>query len=306
MFPAAELSQVCFHGVAPPILGANLRARSGRGAFGVAGMTARSGERSRPPEMEMDPFIGWMLERAGLDRRAYRAAAMQRRVPACLRQLRVGDAGAARRLLERKPELLPFALSTVLIGVSDFFRDAPVFDFLREGVLPELLARKPDGPRVCSVGASGGHELYSVAMLLAEAGAGEGGELRGVDCRSEATERAAAGVFSADDMAAVEPGRRARFFEPRGERWVARPELRRRMCWETADLFAFGGRGEWDLILFRNVAIYFEPAHSVAAWERLYGQLAPGGYLVTGKAEKPPGAWPLARVAPSIYQKPNA
>ncbi|MFN7141137.1 MAG: CheR family methyltransferase, partial [Limisphaerales bacterium] len=59
----------------------------------------------------------------------------------------------------------------------------------------------------------------------------------------------------------------------------------------------------WDLILFRNVVIYFEDAHATLAWEKLYSQLAPGGVIVTGSADKPPHAVPFVRVAASIYRK---
>jgi len=250
----------------------------------------------------LDPLMTWMLERAGLKPAAYRPAAMQRRVPACLRQLRVTSPQSARQLLERNPEMLPFALSTVLIGVSEFFRDRTVFDYLESRVLPELM-RTRYGLRVCSAGASGGQELYSVAMLLAEAGLLEHSELIGVDCRADAIERAGAGLFGADDMDGVESGRRDRFFHPAGARWAVRPELKKRIRWETCDLLSFEAGGACDLILFRNVAIYFKADHGMAVWTRLCAQLTPGGFIMTGKAETPPSSLPLTRVAPSIYRK---
>lgn len=250
----------------------------------------------------LDPLMAWMLERAGLQPAAYRPAAMQRRVSACLRQLRVTSADSARALMEAKPEMLPFALNTVLIGVSEFFRDRPVFDYLQREVLPEL-ARTGGALRVCSAGASGGQELYSVAMLLAEAGLLGRSELLGVDCRADAIRRAQAGVFGSEDMAGVETVRRERFFQPAGPRWAVRAELRRPVRWQVADLLAFEADGLCDLILFRNVAIYFNETHSAEAWERLCAQLTPGGFLVTGKAEKPPASLPITRLAPSIYRK---
>lgn len=255
-----------------------------------------------PDDGSLDPLLAWMLERAGLRPSAYRPAAMQRRVSACLRQLRVASANSARELLERKPELLSFALNAVLIGVSEFFRDRAVFDYLEESALPELL-RTREGLRVCSAGVSGGQELYSVAMLLAEAGVLGQSELLGVDCRADAIRRAGEGLFNADDMAGVEPSRLERFFRPAGARWSVLPELTQRMHWRVQDLFAFDAGGACDLILFRNVAIYFNEKHGVDVWTRLCGQLVPGGVLVTGKAEKPPASLPLTRLAPSIYLK---
>ena len=61
--------------------------------------------------------------------------------------------------------------------------------------------------------------------------------------------------------------------------------------------------GPWDVILFRNVAIYLNPEHTVGLWERLAEQLRPGSVLVTGKAERPPAGLPLRRLFPCIYLK---
>lgn len=250
----------------------------------------------------LDPFLDWLLHKGGVTAFAYRAAVLQRRLPACLRQLRVPTTGAARDLLERRPELLPFALSAVLIGVSEFFRDHAVFDQLASHILPELVRRKGGG-RVCSVGCSAGQELYSVAILLAEAGGLEKSEMLGVDCRPDAIVRASVGAFANDELDSVDPRRLARYFRAEGGRWIARTELRARMRWQAADLFAFEMGGAWDLILFRNVAIYLDDVYTARVWERLVSRLAPGGFLVAGKAETPPAALPLRRVAPCLFKR---
>jgi chemotaxis protein methyltransferase CheR len=251
---------------------------------------------------ELDPLIAWLLGRAGLKSSAYRPTAMQRRVPACLRQLRVDSVESARALLERRPELLPVVLNTALIGVSEFFRDQPVFECVEKNVVPAL-ARLRRSLRVCSAGVSGGQEIYSVAMLLAEAGVLGEAVLLGVDCRADAIRRAREGFYGAEDMSGVTPERRERFFEPSNGRWAVRPELKARIQWGIHDLLDFDAGGPCDLILFRNVAIYFNEPHSCGVWTHLCDQLAPGGFIVTGKAERPPSALPLVRIGPSVYRK---
>ena len=244
----------------------------------------------------------WMLARAGLNPAAYRAGAMQRRVAACLRRLRVNTPQCAHVLVQRNPQLLSVVLNTALIGVSEFFRDRPVFDYVASRVLPELLAAKTR-LHVCSVGVSGGQELYSVAMLLEEAGALERAELLGLDCRAEALRAAARGLYDADDMTGLDPARRERFFQETDGRWAISPVLKERIQWSQEDLFTFEMGAPCDLFLFRNVAIYFDERHGAEAWSRLCERLAPGGFIVTGKAERPPQWLPLVRVAPSIYKK---
>ncbi len=246
--------------------------------------------------------MAWMLGRAGLQPAAYRAGAMQRRVTACLRRLRVTSPDSARALLERKPELLPVVINSVLVGVSEFFRDRPVFDFVAGNVLPELLQTRTR-LRVCSAGVSGGQELYSMAMLLAEAGVLEQSELLGVDCRPDAIRRARGGLFRAEDMVGVAEARRARFFRMTEGKWEISRVLKKRIQWDLQDLLYLDVGEPCDVILFRNVAIYLNDHHGAQAWKRLLDQLAPDGFIVTGRAERPPGSLPLVRVAPSIYQK---
>lgn len=282
-----HLRHVCFDGAASPAVTSPRR--------------SLRGSRARPAleETEPDAFLAWLLERAGLDHRAYRGSALQRRLPACLRQLRVPTGEAARALLERRPELLPFAVGTVLIGVSHFFRDTAVFDGLAREALPALL-RTGGRLRICSLGCSRGQELYSIAMLLAEAGALGRCELLGLDCRDEAVAAAERGVYTDGEVAMVAPARRQRFFEPVNGHWAIKPELRRATRWMRGDLFA--PRGEtWDLLLCRNVMIYLRPATAERVWAGLRERLAPGGFLVTGKAEKPPASAPFLRVAPSLF-----
>jgi chemotaxis methyl-accepting protein methylase len=247
-------------------------------------------------------LLKWVFEKSGLEIEAYRSPALDRRLPACLRLLRVPTTEHARDLLERRPDLIPRVLGAILIGVSDFFRDAPVFAEIERHVLPRLLAER-ERVRVCSLGCSGGQELYSVAMLVAEAGALDRVDFLGLDRRPEAVWRAARGRFAPTEVACLQPERLARFFEPDGTGWRARPDFAARLRWQAGDLLQPLTEAPWDLVLCRNVLIYLRPERSAAVWETLRAALLPGGYLITGKAEKAPPGLPLRRLAPSIYRR---
>lgn len=262
--------------------------------------------RGEPPESDqVDPLVAWVLRQGGLDPRVYRARTLARRLAACRRHLGTDTVEVARQSVAQDPRLLATTLNTLLIGVTEFFRDRSVFDQLRHVVLPELL-RTRLGLRVYAPGVSGGHELYSLAMLLAECRALERSELTGIDCRPDAIAWARAGIFPEAALSGVPAAWRLRYFQPMWGGWQARPELTRPLRFQVANLFSYLELASWDLILFRNVAIYFEDSHAASAWAILCDQLAPGGFLVAGKAEKPPRHLPLERVAPSIYRKANS
>ena len=142
-------------------------------------------------------FVGWVLDRSGLDASVYRHRPLLRRLPSCLRTLQVRSVAEGRALLENRPDLLPAAVGSLLIGVTEFFRDPAVFEAVRARVVPELAACRRGPLRICSAGCSSGEELYSLAILLAEAGVLAGSFLLGTDCRIEAVRQASAGVYNA-------------------------------------------------------------------------------------------------------------
>lgn len=251
--------------------------------------------------MEEALFLREVLDLAGLDPLCYRLGPLLRRLPSCLRVLRAGSLKDARRRLQADPHAVPLALGALLIGTTSFFRDPAVFHDLERTVIPALLQRHPR-PRVWSAACSEGGELHSVAMLLASHGALAPGHLLGTDFRAPAIEAATAGRYPAEVALGVPPDLAARFLVPDGHSVGVATVIRQALYWEQRDVFHEEGMSSsWDLILCRNLAIYLAPSAVEALWKRLATALAPGGFLVVGKAEKPrlPG---LERVASCIYR----
>jgi chemotaxis methyl-accepting protein methylase len=259
-------------------------------------------ERALSLSHETAALTQWLFARAGLDARQYRAETLQRRLPACLRAVRARSPAHARQLLEKAPELASAALSALVIGVTAFFRDPPVFELLRRQLLPELARGRPR-LHVWSAGCSDGAELYSLAILLAELGLLGNSYLVGSDCRADALRRARAGVFDEVALRAVPPPLLKRYFVRRAGGWEVIPPLRYALHWRTADVLKTLEPGLWDVILCRNTAMYLRAEAAGALWERLEAVLRPGGLLVLGKAERPTGAQRLSLVGSCIYRR---
>lgn len=252
---------------------------------------------------ETREFIHRVLARSGLEPASYRIEPLARRIPACLRALKAAAIGEARRRTERDERMRWLALATLVIGVTEFFRDPPVFDFLRDHVMPEA-GRRGDSLRIWSAGCSDGAELYSSAMLLAELGLLDRSELLGTDCRPEAVAAAREGWYDESRIKGLGPDRVKRFFSRRRHRLRVAETLRAAARWQIADLLDDRrATGDWDMILCRNVAIYLEPTAATAMWCSLAGRLRPEGVLVVGKAERPDAAAGLRRLAPCIYRR---
>lgn len=246
--------------------------------------------------------IRWLFERAGLRLGDYRFETLKRRIPSCLRALRVDSINQICQTVDRQPDLLKPAISTLVIGVTSFFRDPQVFSALARTGLSEVLSRS-SRPRIWSVGCSDGAELYSIAMLLAERGAVQRSVMLGTDCRTDAILRARAGCYDATALKAVPGEFVRRYFKAENGQWQMHPFLRAMAQWRQGDAIYTSEPGSWDLILCRNMAIYLQPTAAGQLWARLGEALRPGGILVTGKAERPYGAAKLRPVAPCIYQR---
>jgi chemotaxis methyl-accepting protein methylase len=247
------------------------------------------------------PFVGWLFARAGLLAGCYRPETLRRRLPACLRALRARSPDHARELLEQSPGLVPLAVSALLVGVTSFFRDAEPFDLLRN-LLPELSGGRP-GLHVWSAGCSDGAELYSVALMLAAAGLFGGSYLLGTDCRPDALRNARDGRFDTAAIQAVPPELLRRHFEFRDGAWEIEVGLRRAVRWRVGDVLTTPEPGAWDLILFRNTAMYMRAEAAYPLWMRFEQALRPGGLLMLGKAERPAGTTRLTPVGPCVFRR---
>ena len=254
-----------------------------------------------PPSPAADAFLRWLFERAGIDGSWYRRDALRRRLPACLRALRVRSLAEAQRTLQHDPSLVTDALSAILIGVTSFFRDPTVFAALAE-TLPSIAASLRRPLRVWSVGCSDGAELYSVGVILAEAGLLAGAELVGTDCRSDAIAAARDARFETLALRHVSDERRARFFARDGCRWRVGEVVRAAARFSVGDALARVEPGEWDVILCRNLTIYLEDIAARELWHRLAASLRAGAVLVVGKAERPDMGY-VVPAGPCVYRR---
>ena len=262
--------------------------------------------RTAPARLTADEelLVAGLFAGAGVRADVYKSETLCRRLPACLRALKVGSVDAARSLLRRRPELATVAIDAMLIGVTGFFRDRAAFAALCGQVLAELAARP--AYRVWSAGCSTGAELYSVALLMSELDALERGHLLGTDCRPSALAHAAAGVFSAEAVRDVPATLLERYFDREsGGCWRAGPPLRGAARWRHLDVTEATPTGgtAWDLILCRNLAIYLQPEAASRLWARLADALAPGGVLMLGRAERPSGCRLLEPIGPCLYRR---
>ncbi len=178
----------------------------------------------------------------------------------------------------------------LLNNETSFFRDAAAFDQLQRDALESLRESRASSRRlrIWSAACATGQEAYSLAMMLRDAGpswAGWSFDILATDLSHHALDRARQGKFSRFEIQRGLPVRTMlRWFREEGEHWVIDPALRRDVRFATHNL-SKAAPGRFDLILCRNVLMYFALPLRARVFDRLADALDPGGTLMLGAGE---------------------
>jgi chemotaxis protein methyltransferase CheR len=174
---------------------------------------------------------------------------------------------------------------------TSFFRDVVPFQVLGEQILPELIARRKSERRLrlWSAGCATGQEAYSLAMVLLDRFPElEEWDVRivGTDISRSACAYARRGRYSRLEINRGLPARRMlRYFERDGEEWQVREELRRMVRFECADL-GVGCEGKFDVVLLRNVLLYFSAEERSRVLAAVYARMRSRGVMLLGASEE--------------------
>lgn len=220
----------------------------------------------------------------GLHLESYRTRQIERRLEFFRqRHALAGNEDLAARLRVDAGLRQQFA-NFLTINVSEFFRNPDRFTALRDSYLPALLARRRS-LRVWSAGCSIGAEIYSVALLLHELAPRRGHQLLATDIDEQVLLRARNGQYEAEEIKGVPAPLRLRYFQQVGSRWQVVPAVKQSIQFRRHDLLRDPFPTDLDLILCRNVVIYFTDEAKTQLYQRFAASLQSGGILFIGATE---------------------
>ena len=245
----------------------------------------------QPPDREFEYLLNYLRRARGFDFSAYKQPSLMRRIQK--RVSAVGSGGFADYVdyLEVHPDEFMQLFNTILINVTNFFRDELPWEYIKKDVIPNILADKEPGDhlRVWSAGCASGEEAYSIAMTLAEAM----GEDRYRDCvkvyATDADEgaltEARTASYTPNKVEAVPPELLEKYFDKSDSQYVFRKDLRRNVIFGRHDLIQAAPISRIDLLICRNTLMYFNAEAQTRVLVRFHFALNEGGYLFLGKSE---------------------
>jgi len=252
----------------------------------------------------------WLGSRCGIRFADYKRDMFQQRMWRIQQAHGLPDiATLARRLIEDKVSDLEFAvISAVAINHTYFFRETDILSRFRDDILPGLAGR--DEIRIWSAACSTGEEVFTIAILIAEA-LGEETLKRttilGTDISSSVIDRAEEGVFFERQIAQVPEAMRSRYLIPAGAgKYLISDKIRACCTFRRMNLKAmpYPFRNSFQIVFCRNVLYYFEPADQTAVLDAIHGVTEPGGWLITSVTESIRDLQtPWTFVANGVHQK---
>jgi len=213
-------------------------------------------------------------------------------------------------------QLIVEVVEAMTTNESFFFRDKIPFDHFRDTIMPALLTARAASRRIriwCAAAATG-QEPYSLAIVLKEMGKDLRGwriEIVATDLSTEVLEKAKSGIYSQFEVQRGLPALMLiKHFAQVGETWQIAPEIRGMVKFLPLNLLNdFAHLGRFDLVLCRNVLIYFDQPTKIGVLERIAGVTERDGFLVLGGAETVVGLTERFKPFPNkrgVYAQPGA
>lgn len=241
-----------------------------------------------------DPLLGALLEKLarerGFEASVYKQGCIRRRLAACMRARGVHTYQEYARILDAEPAEYDRLLDALTINVTKFFRNRDTWRFVAHHVLPVAWERRAGNLRCWSVGCASGEEPYTLAILLLELARTRGASAREVridatDVDHASLERAQAGAYpetAFDEM----PAELAPHYFGSDQPREVDPAVKQLVRFRHHDVLrAPPPHPPYDLIICRNVVIYFDRPTQERLFTMFVNALESEGYLVLGKVE---------------------
>ena len=234
--------------------------------------------------MDFAEFKRLMLGQFRLDLQSYKENQLKRRMESMMSRRKIASFGDLYKLMTEDRRAYEMFLDQLTINVSEFFRDPPRWNEIQKNILPALL-RNRAALKIWSAACSNGPEPYSLAILLDELSPGKTHRLEASDIDKNILNAAAIGKYNQDMVRNVSQQRLQKYFISEGNYYLVNAAVKKKVNFKRHDLLIEPYGQGYDLIVCRNVAIYFTREAQDRINSKFSQALTAGGILFIGGSE---------------------
>lgn len=261
-------------------------------------------------DAEFKQFKTWIYDAVGINLSDHKKNLVMGRLAPRLRHHKLSKYGDYFNLLTSNNKSVELQIAVDLLTTNEtyFFREPKHFDFLRDDILKNHSSGRQ--MRIWSAASSTGEEPYSLAMILAESLGNGSWDILASDISSRVLDRASSGHYSMDRARHIPKNFLHKYclkgVDDQDGTFMINAELKRRVKFKQINLNTrLPNIGEFNVIVLRNVMIYFDLETKRKLIERMVPYLRSGGYMLIGHSESLNGVTDkLETIRPSIYRKP--
>lgn len=234
--------------------------------------------------MDLAYFEQWVLKEFKINLSAYKSNQLHRRILSLMSRVGVNSVEEYIALLKKDAGQRQKFLDFITINVSEFFRNPEIFDELRERIKMELLPNNKN-LKVWSAACSIGAEPYSLAMILDNLYPAGRHKILATDIDSTILERAKTGEYSYSEIKNVKKEYLDKYFKITGDKYIIDSRIKNIVIYKKHDLIQESYEKDFDLIVCRNVVIYFNQDVKDEIYKKFSASLKKGGLLFVGATE---------------------
>ena len=235
---------------------------------------------------DYEDFKTAILEMTGINLCAYKERQMKRRIESLIRKNNVDDFNNYVKALQCNKDIFNEFINYLTINVSEFYRNPAQWEVLEASIIPMLLNNSLEKLKIWSSACSTGEEPYSLVMMLSKFMPLSDIQIIATDIDEGALSKAQIGLYNMKGMEGLPKPFLTKFFTQQGHFYKINDEIKKCVTFSKLNLLSAPYPQECDLILCRNVLIYFTEEAKVEIYENFNKALKPEGVLFVGSTEQ--------------------
>ncbi|GKU81005.1 protein-glutamate O-methyltransferase CheR [Niallia sp. NCCP-28] len=237
-------------------------------------------------DKDYDDFIKNFYSQSGIDLSLYKEAQMKRRLTSLYEKRGFVSFKEYFQAVIRNKDLMDELLDRMTINVSEFYRNYKRWEVLENKIIPKLMDKRGGKLKVWSAACSTGEEPYTLSMVFANCLPRTPYDILATDIDELAIQKAKAGIYVGRALNEVPLKQKQQYFTEKGSFFHVNEEIKKTVMFKKHNLLADSFQGPFDLIVCRNVLIYFTEEAKDLLYQKFSNALKPGGIFFVGSTEQ--------------------